>query len=86
MLGCCIKKLECYLNTQAIYHVSELGYMYVRGTRIINITRIISDILVCIPGARYRFGKTYGDTTREVPACADPPGYSAGKYITFPVV
>ena len=39
-----------------------------------------------IPCARYRFGKTYGDTTREVPACADPPGYSAGKYITFPVV
>ncbi|XP_028391194.1 protein FAM166B-like isoform X2 [Dendronephthya gigantea] len=39
-----------------------------------------------IPCARFRYGKTYGNTTREGPACADPHGYAAGKYITFPVV
>ncbi|XP_046851470.1 protein FAM166B-like [Xenia sp. Carnegie-2017] len=39
-----------------------------------------------IPTARYRFGKTYGNTTREVPACTDPQGYATGKYITFPMM
>lgn len=39
-----------------------------------------------IPRARFRFGKTYGNTTRDGPACADPKGYAAGKYITLPVM
>jgi hypothetical protein len=47
---------------------------------------LIIEFFFAFLGARYRFGKTYGNTTREVPACADPQGYSAGKYITFPVV
>ena len=46
----------------------------------------VNHVFVLIVGARYRFGKTYGNTTREIPACADPQGYAAGKYITFPVI
>lgn len=39
-----------------------------------------------IPQKRYRFGNTYGDTTRSLPICADIQGYSTAKYITTPVM
>ena len=35
---------------------------------------------------RFRFGNTYGDTTRSLPVCMDTLGYSSGSYITMPVM
>lgn len=34
----------------------------------------------------FRFGNTYGDTTRSLPVCMDTLGYSSGNYITMPVM
>ncbi|XP_015758519.1 PREDICTED: protein FAM166B-like [Acropora digitifera] len=39
-----------------------------------------------IPQSRFRFGNTYGDTTRSLPICFDVSGYSNGNYTTTPVI
>lgn len=39
-----------------------------------------------IPQRRFRFGNTYGDTTRSLPVCFDTFGYSTAKYLTTPVM
>lgn len=39
-----------------------------------------------IPQSRFRFGNTYGDTTRSLPICCDVSGYSNGNYTTTPVI
>jgi len=39
-----------------------------------------------VPQRRFAFGSTYGDTTRELPICADTNGYSTAKYLTTPLM
>lgn len=39
-----------------------------------------------IPQSRFRFGNTYGDTTRSLPICFDTAGYSKGNYVITPVM
>lgn len=75
----CSTKLFFNHNEWFLGQFTPLGYFLPK-----SIT--VNHVFVFIVGARYRFGKTYGNTTREIPACADPQGYAAGKYITFPVI
>ncbi|EDO48739.1 predicted protein [Nematostella vectensis] len=39
-----------------------------------------------IPQRRFRYGNTYGDTTRSLPVCFDPKGYASATYVTVPVM
>lgn len=69
--------------TMSIY-VNNISRNAVRANTILKYE--FSLICFSLLAARYRFGKTYGNTTREVPACTDPQGYATGKYITFPMM
>lgn len=78
--------VQCTLSTRTIRKLNCLLIFYLIQSYSFIRDFLFNDYIFLFTERRFRFGNTYGDTTRSLPVCMDTLGYSSGSYITMPVM